>query len=146
MSSHLPPPSPPPPPPLPAYVAAPPPPPVPGQAATPPRVLKWYRVYAGALAAAFLGIILLGIALPVIDPGRQDDMPAWFVPAAMIGCSLPFLAAYVAAFFVPAKPWAWTYHLVLIAGGLTSACCMPVCIALLIAWLKPETKAYFGRV
>jgi hypothetical protein len=28
---------------------------------------------------------------------------------------------------------------------MTSVCCIPACVPLLIYWIKPETKAYFGR-
>jgi hypothetical protein len=33
---------------------------------------------------------------------------------------------------------------VIICLGMTSACFLPVCIPLLIFWIKPETKLYFG--
>jgi hypothetical protein len=39
----------------------------------------------------------------------------------------------------------WVYDLVVICVGMTSFCCMPVCIPLLIFWIKPEVRAYFGR-
>jgi hypothetical protein len=32
---------------------------------------------------------------------------------------------------------------VTIGLGMTSACTLPICIPLLIFWLKPETKAFF---
>jgi hypothetical protein len=28
---------------------------------------------------------------------------------------------------------------------MTSACFLPACIPLLIYWIKPDVKAYFGR-
>lgn len=113
-----------------------------------PPVVTWYKVYAGLMAAMYLLLVAAGVALPVLvteaDMGA-DDPPPWAM-ALVIGCvSLPFAAAYVAAFFVPVKPWAWTYHLVLICFGLTSACCLLASVPLLIFWLRPETKAYFGR-
>jgi hypothetical protein len=46
---------------------------------------------------------------------------------------------------MPRRPWAWIFGLVLICIGLTSLCCLPVAIPLLLSWLKPETKSYFGR-
>jgi hypothetical protein len=33
----------------------------------------------------------------------------------------------------------------MMAIGMTSCCFLPFLIPLLIYWLKPETKAYFGR-
>ena len=46
---------------------------------------------------------------------------------------------------LPAKPWVWIYGIVLIAIGMTSACCLPATIPLLVFWIKPEVKSYFGR-
>ncbi len=58
------------------------------------------------------------------------------VPVAIV-CALPFI--------FPRKPWVWIYNIVIIAIGLTSCCCIPACVPLLIYWLKPETKVWFGR-
>jgi hypothetical protein len=110
-----------------------------------PPVVTWYRVYAGLMAAMYLAMVVFGVTMPLWVPAQEDEPPPW-VYALAFGCvGLPFAAAYVAAFFVPVKPWAWVYHLVLICLGLTSACCMLASIPLLIFWIKPETKAYFGR-
>jgi hypothetical protein len=38
-----------------------------------------------------------------------------------IGLGVPFAAAYLAAFFIPPRPWACIDHIVLIAIGMTSA-------------------------
>lgn len=115
-----------------------------------PRVWMWYRVYAGFMGGLYLLVMLGGIALAVFAPslegggGEMPEMPRFMgVMYAVIG--LPFAAAYLAAFFIPRVPWAWIYHLVLICVGLTSVCCMPATIPLLIFWLKPETKVFFGR-
>jgi hypothetical protein len=50
------------------------------------------------------------------------------------------------ALLLPPRPWTWIYHLVIICFGMTSACCIPMCVPLVIFWLKPDTKAYFGRL
>jgi hypothetical protein len=114
-----------------------------------PPVVAWYKVYAGLMAGLYLLMLLAGMTVPFLDPDDldldQDDPPPWAM-ALIIGCvSLPFAAAFGAALFLPAKPWAWIYHLVLICFGFTSLCCMAASIPLLIFWLKPETKAYFGH-
>ena len=58
--------------------------------------------------------------------------PLLFIPFAIA----PFLGR---------KSWVWVYDLVLICLGMTSCACLPATIPLLIFWLKPETKAWFGR-
>lgn len=115
-----------------------------------PGVVTWYRVYCGALAAVYLLFIAGGIAIMFFSDeiSKGEDMPEWFgvaYGALFVLLGLVFAAAYGAALFLPPKPWVWIYGIVLIAIGFTSACCLPFCIALLIFWLKPECKAYFGR-
>jgi hypothetical protein len=68
------------------------------------------------------------------------------VVGALLTCvSGAFLAASAAPFLLPARPWVWIYDLVVICLGMTSACFLPATIPLLIFWIKPEVKAYFGR-
>jgi hypothetical protein len=114
-----------------------------------PAVLGWYNAYCAAMALLYVACIGLGVAAilfrdKLADPKNPSEM---FV---VLGVSFVLLGmvlavAYGAAPFLPAKPWAWVYHIVLIAIGMTSACCVPVCIPLLIFWFKDETKAWFGR-
>jgi hypothetical protein len=110
-----------------------------------PPVWKWYRVYAGVMGGLYLLITIGGVALAVFAPNIDGEQMGLFMGAMYAIISLPFTAAYIAAFFIPRAPWAWVYHLVLICIGLSSVCCLPVTIPLLIQWLKPVTKQFFGR-
>jgi len=65
--------------------------------------------------------------------------------AGLLIISLPLFGACLLPLFVQPRPWLWTYDLVIICMGLTSACLLPACIPLLISWMKPETKSYFGK-
>ena len=117
----------------------------------PPRVLPWYRAYAVAMALLYILCFLGGIAFFFFADelaAADDEVPAalWIVYGLLLtGLGVLLAAAYVAALFLPPKPWTWIYHLVLIAIGMTSCCCMPVSIPLMVYWFKPETQAYFGR-
>ncbi len=110
-----------------------------------PPVWNWYLAYVALMALLYIGtgiaFLTFGMIVPPGELPPEDMIMFWIMPA----CTCPFGILYLAAFFLPKEPWAWVYHLVLICIGLTSACCMPVCIPLMIFWLKPETKAYFGR-
>lgn len=110
-----------------------------------PPVWKWYRIYAGLMAAMYMLVTIGGVLVAVLVPDvNEDSMP--MVMGLVYGCiGAPLAAAYIGAFFVPRQPWAWIYHMVLICIGLTSVCCMPATIPLLIHWIKPETKRFFGR-
>jgi MFS family permease len=110
-----------------------------------PPVWKWYRVYAGVMAAMYLLVTVAGVVLAVLAPDSDGEPFPRFIGLMYAVIGVPFAAAYLAAFFIPRAPWAWIYHLVLICIGLTSICCMPATIPLLIYWLKPEAKQFFGR-
>ena len=34
--------------------------------------------------------------------------------------------------------------MLLICVGMTSCCCIPACLPILLQWIKPDTKAWFG--
>ena len=112
-----------------------------------PAAVLWFRVFAVAMAALYL--LCIGVGLVILFFGESwlemEHMDAFFLGPVLIVLSVPFLIIYAAAVFLPRKPWVWIYDLVLIAGGFTSCCTLPFCVALLIFWLKPEVKAYFGR-
>ena len=115
-----------------------------------PPVLKWYRIYSGLMALLYV-IVLVGVVLVAVfglHEIAKSEMEVRFLLAYIVlvlGLSALLAGGFIASFFLPVKPWAWTYHLVLICIGLTSPCCLPVSIPLLIFWFKEETQQFFGR-
>ena len=63
----------------------------------------------------------------------------------MLALGFIFLIPFAIAPFLPKVPWVWVYGIVMIAIGMTSLCCLPATIPLLIFWIKPEARQYFGR-
>lgn len=114
----------------------------------PPPVVFWFKVYAGVLCFLYLCVLLFSIALLTMEPsdlGMAEDeamiMGVIFLVMGgglFVACLLPFL--------LRPRPWVWIYNMVVICFGMTSACFLIACIPLLIFWLKPEVKAYYGRV
>ena len=111
------------------------------------KTFLWYRVYCGFMVALYLVVTIGGIFLAIYQPAtnRQSaqEMLITGVVYAAIGAFC--LVIFATALFLPRKPWNWIVGIVAIALGMTSCCFMPFLIPLLIYWLKPETKAYFGR-
>jgi hypothetical protein len=112
-----------------------------------PAVVMWFRIYAAAMALLYLFCTIAGIALFFIPPdwldSERDEMLFMGTIFAIMG--FPFFAVFAAGIFLPRRPWVWIYDLVLIAVGFGSCCILPASVALLIFWIKPETRAYFGR-
>jgi hypothetical protein len=111
-----------------------------------PPVYKWYVAYCIAMALLYVSLVFAGIVLGFIQPDpTMSAAEAKLMGVVFIILGLGFTAPYAAAPFLPRKSWVWVYGLVLICIGLGSLCCLPVCIPLLLAWLKPEMKAFYGR-
>jgi hypothetical protein len=120
-----------------------------GTPAARPKVVLWYKAYCGLLTLTYLAMTGLGVVLVFARNSLADaqNPPESLLVAGLI-CAvlgLAFAAPCGAALLLPPVPWTWIYHMVIICIGLTSMCCIPICVPLLIFWIKPETKAYFGR-
>jgi hypothetical protein len=112
-----------------------------------PKVLLWFKVYAGFLAFIYamciaLSFVFLLVPHEKLEMGRTE---ALVLGAMFLVLGVVLLIACLLPFFLKPRPWVWVYDLVLICLGMTSACFLPACIPLLIFWLKPETKNYFHR-
>ena len=110
-----------------------------------PGVLRWYRAYCWALAVMYFLVINAGVFFLLMP--ADEEFPAGMkmimgILFLLLGGG--FLALSAVGARVPPKPWGWTFGLVLICFGFTSCLTLPASIALLVHWLKPETKAWFG--
>ena len=113
--------------------------------ATPP-VYKWFVVYCILMALLYLTATLMGIVFMFIEPdGEMSPAQAKIIGPVVFILGLVFFVPFLSAPFLPRKSWVWVFGLVLICIGLTSAFCLPASIPLLIYWLKPEMKAFYGR-
>ncbi|MDA0767658.1 MAG: hypothetical protein O3A87_10040 [Verrucomicrobia bacterium] len=100
------------------------------------------------LCFLYLLVALAGFPFLLMDPAELDmgagEAKVMGLVFLLMG-SVLFVACLL-PFFLRPRPWVWVYDLVIICFGMTSACVMVASIPLLIFWLKPEVKAYFGRV
>ena len=114
-----------------------------------PKVVAWQHRYCAFMAVVYVLCVAGGVLLIVFRHQLADeqDSPTELLVMGVIlaAVSAVMAIAFGAAPFLPAAPWVWIYHLVLMALTMTSMCCLPFAIPLLIGWIKPETKAYFGR-
>ena len=107
-----------------------------------PGVLTWFSVYSLLMAVMYL-ILAIGGAY-FLSSGASGNSPS-VEGGVFLGVGAPLAVAFGMAPFLPRRPWVWIYDIVLICIGLTSVCIMPASIPLLIFWLKPNTKLWFGR-
>jgi predicted membrane channel-forming protein YqfA (hemolysin III family) len=115
---------------------------------TRPTLVRWFYVYCGVLCVIYLAVAACSLPFFLIEPSELDmgKTEAVFVGVMMLVMGLVFFVLFLMPFFLPQRPWVWVFDLVLICIGMTSACFLLACVPLLLFWLKPETKAWFGKV
>ena len=112
------------------------------------KTFFWYRVYCAILVVLYLLVTVFGAFLVFGAPlktSKYDEQELLIAGVIYAVLGAVFFLIFAVAFFLPPKPYNWIVGIVMIAIGMTSCCFVPVCVPLLIFWLKPETKAFFGR-
>jgi hypothetical protein len=115
---------------------------------TQPPVVIWARVYAAAMALLYLictagGVFMLIAAAETHGHKAEEAMIQGVIFTAV--SPLLLILALIAA-FAPRKKWGWIMNIALMGIGCTSCFCLPLCIPLMIFWMKPETKSWYGMV
>jgi len=107
-----------------------------------PAVILWFRAYA--LASALFYVLVEAELLLGADwrYGAASGRPAL---AAVVVLATLLVIFHCIAAFVPYRPWGWTLAFVSICFGLVSCTVIPS-VVLVYFWLRPVTKAAFGRL
>ena len=108
-----------------------------------PKVITWFRFYAGLLSILGAGFMAVGLFLFEPVSGKFPDLELDRIGLVLMGFAL--FGVHAVALLPVRRPWLWTYSLVVIALGVSS-CFLPFCIPMLIFWVKRETKSYFNYV
>jgi hypothetical protein len=113
-----------------------------------PPVIFWYKVYCAFMTVLYLLAVVMCVLCFVtfVSDAEVRESGVEYIVASvlLIAVNLAFLLPNIVALFLRPRPWVWIYGLVIICLGMHSCCWLPACVALLIFWFKPETKAYFG--
>ncbi|MBL7042496.1 MAG: hypothetical protein ISR77_27910 [Pirellulaceae bacterium] len=115
-----------------------------------PGVWVWYVIYCVFMALLYVactvgGVLLLMFTDEIIEADPSVDameIKAYGVILPIVGAPLSLF--YSIAPFLPKNRVGWIVGIVAIGIGMTSACCMPVTIPLLIFWINERTRKFFG--
>ena len=115
----------------------------------PPRVIFWYRIYCSFMGVFWGLLVFLFLFLRSLSDLEQNMSSSDFTEfqitsVIMIFVGIPFALLYFFCAFMTHRGWHWILGFVSIGLGM-SGCCLPVCIPLLIFWIKPETKSWLNR-
>lgn len=108
----------------------------------------WYRIYCALYAILGLLTICFGLLFfsgLMPTPADFDVQQIKLTSAFYVIAGLIVFGIYAVALFLPPKPYSWVLGIVLIIFQMTNCLLLPFLVPLLIYWLKPETKAFFGR-
>lgn len=111
-----------------------------------PQVYTWFVVYCVLMGLMYLFVAGIGLMYPMLAQMADKTTAESQIMGTMYTVfGVIFFIPFAIAPFLKPSPGVWVYDLVLICLGMTSCCCLPITIPLLIFWIKPETKTYFGR-
>ena len=109
-----------------------------------PQVVIWEMVYCVGMVLVYLGVGILGLVFLTnvemfVDQqtGPAEIRIMGFLFAAM---GFSFAIMFAAGLFWRKGTGGWIYHIILISIGLTSVCCLPTNIPLLIFWIKDKER------
>jgi hypothetical protein len=113
-----------------------------------PGVLVWQRIYCAVMTLLYLVVLGAGVVLLVVRGFLEDDPEVEMVQLVYgvicTGLGAVLAPLYGAGVVLTPRRWVWVYHIVLISIGMASPCILPFGIALLVFWVMPATRAYFG--
>jgi len=111
-----------------------------------PGVILWARIYATLFAVMYLVATFGGVFLLYAGSDLSGDKAgeAMVEGVIMVVLCPALMVLSVVAAVAPRKKWGWILNVVLIGLGCTSCMCMPASIPLVIFWLKPEVKRWYG--
>jgi len=116
----------------------------------PPEAVYYFRIYA-VLMVLFL-MLLSGYGLylmlsPIMNGSTGSAATGeWVIGLILFMFTFCFLVPHVIALFGGRRRWVYTLSMILIGLNLLTGnfCCMLVTVPLLIYWMKPETKRWYG--
>lgn len=98
-------------------------------------------------ALGTLGFGLFFAIAPIVDPKsfpiNPGDPPMIPIGVVMALVGLVSLVAYIIGMWAPRRPWMYSYGIAVTAISLLCGCWM-LGIVVLVMWLKPETRQWFG--
>lgn len=106
-----------------------------------PDAVKWCKLYLAIFFLVYLASA--GFALYLVSRHHAGNV---FSGLFLLLLSIPLCLSHAIPFFVAPRPWVWMFVLVLICLGLTIPCTLPATVPLLLTWLRPEAKRYYGKL
>lgn len=115
----------------------------------PPEAIYYFRIYAIIMLLSLLGFFGSGLWMMLEPMMKRAGSPVspgeWIAGFIITVLSAIFIVPHAIVLFAGRSKWVYTLAVVLIGMSmLWNTCCLPITIPLLIVWMKPETKKWYG--
>src|SRR5689334_14826461 len=115
----------------------------------PPEAVYYFRIYGLVMILSLLGFFGAGLWM-MLEPmmkgtGSPVSTGEWVFGLILAVIAGIFIVPHAIVMFAGRAKWVYTLGVVLIGMSmLWNSCCLPITIPLLIVWMKPETKKWYG--
>jgi hypothetical protein len=119
-----------------------------------PQVCIWYNIYCSCFALLYILTAIGGLAVAIFatqiaeasgEPDKQAAASGNFAAGIVMSViSIPLTILFIVGLMIPRKTWGWGYGFIPIAIGLTSPCCLPASLPLMLYWLRADNKRWFN--
>jgi hypothetical protein len=115
----------------------------------PPEAVYYFRIYAIVMLLSLLGFFGSGLWMMLEPLMKHSGSPVstgeWIMGLVIAAIAGVFIIPHAIVLFAGRAKWVYTLAVVLIGMSmLWNSCCLPITIPLLIVWMKPETKKWYG--
>jgi hypothetical protein len=115
----------------------------------PPDGVFYFRLYAALMLVVCALFFLFGMFQLVKTASASGSSPPdiedWIAAGVLMTVGIVGAIPYVIPLFAGRKAWVHTLGTIAIALPMTSMCCLPIAVPVLLVWLKPETRRYFDQ-
>jgi len=91
---------------------------------------------------ASIGSGALALFAKQLSENREEEIGFLIQGVVMAIFCVPFAIMFGYGLMTSRNKFGWIWGIILIAIGMTSPCCLPVSIPLLIFWLKEDNKVW----
>lgn len=110
------------------------------------KTVRRFRVYCVALGVVYAVVAFAGVSLAMAPhlAGDFGEGPVRVLGMMLAAVGLPILGLAVLGWNMPRREGAWLFNLLVILTGFASVVLVPFGVFLLRAWLRPETREWYG--
>ncbi len=115
----------------------------------PPKSWIWYRVYCAFMALLYILVTVIGVGMTFAAESfagqAEEEVIVVFIQGLIFSAvGLVLFVLFAVALLSRPSKFAWYLGFATIGLGMTSVCCLPATIPLLIFWVNEDTRRFLN--